>query len=157
MKRPSSSKRQTAGDRVVVLDPALRQRVVVEGVEPEVDAGRFPIKRTPGEPVIVEADVFADGHDVIAAALLWRAQGDTDWNLAPMEPIGNDRWRAQFVVEDIRPYEYTVEGWIDRFESWRLDLSKKAGAGQEVANELLEGAAIARDAASRAKGGDRTE
>jgi starch synthase (maltosyl-transferring) len=157
MKPSSSSKGQTAGDPVSVLDPSLRQRVVVEGVAPEVDAGRFPIKRTPGEPVVVEADVFADGHDVVACALLWRARSDTNWNEAPMEPIGNDRWRAQFVVDDLRPYEYTVEGWIDRFESWRLDLSKKVGAGQDVTNELLEGSAIARDAASRATGRDRTQ
>jgi starch synthase (maltosyl-transferring) len=135
--------------RTAALDPALLRRVVIESVTPEIDAGQFPIKRTPGEDVRVEADVFADGHDVVVARLLWRARGSSAWSDTAMEPLGNDRWGARFPVEDPGGYEYTVEGWVDRFESWRQDLSKKVGAGQEVSSELLEGAAIVRDAAER--------
>jgi starch synthase (maltosyl-transferring) len=132
------------------LDPSLRRRVIVEGLHPEVDAGRFPIKRTVGEEVIVGADIFTDGHDKLAAALLYRPAGESSWRQAPMQPLGNDRWQASFPVEAIGRYEYTVEGWIDRFGSWRHELSKKFGAGQDVKSELLEGAAIVRETIDRA-------
>ncbi len=137
------------------LDPQLRRRVVIENVAPAVDGGQFPIKRTPGEDVIVEADVFVDGHDTLAVVVLWRRQGEQSWIEAPMVAIGNDRWRATFRIAEMIDYEYTIEGWIDRFESWRLALSKKVGAGQEVSSELLEGAALLRDAAGRARADDK--
>src|SRR5918992_5745233 len=97
------------------LDPALLRRVVIEGVYPEVDAGRFPIKRTIGESVIVNADVHADGHDVLAVVLLHRRSGDTAWTEVAMEPLGNDRWTARFEVRAIGRSEYTIEAWVDRF------------------------------------------
>ena len=137
------------------LDPQLLRRVVIERVTPAVDDGEFPIKRTPGEPVEVEADIFADGHDTLAAALLWRTHGERAWNETPMAPVVNDRWRARFEIAETAPYEYTIEAWIDRFESWRAALSKKVGAGQDVASELIEGAALVRDAAGRARDADR--
>ena len=124
------------------LDPALLRRVVIEGVYPEVDAGRFPIKRTTGESVIVNADVHADGHDVLAALLLHRRCGDATWTEVPMEPLGNDRWTARFEVHALGRYEYTIEAWVDRFATWRSEISKKFGAGQSVEAELLEGASI---------------
>jgi starch synthase (maltosyl-transferring) len=136
-------------------DPAVRRRVVVEAVHPEVDCGRFPIKRTVGEDVVVSADVHADGHDVVVAVLLHRRAGAAAWQETPMESLGNDRWRGRFVVDSLGEYEYTVEAWIDRFETWRDELSKKFGAGQDVSSELLEGAAIvgrADDAAGAALG-----
>src|SRR5215203_1602916 len=132
------------------LDPELQRRVVVEGLHPEVDAGRFPVKRTAGEEVVVAADIFTDGHDKLSAALLYRRAGEQAWRQVPMQPLGNDRWQASFRVEELGRYEYTVEGWIDRFGSWRHELSKKFGAGQDVKSELLEGAAIVRDSIERA-------
>jgi starch synthase (maltosyl-transferring) len=132
------------------LDPALQRRVIVEGLHPEVDGGRFPVKRTAGEDVVVGADIFTDGHDKLAAALLYRRAGEQAWRQVPMQPLSNDRWQASFRVEEIGRYEYTVEGWLDRFGSWRYELSKKFGAGQDVKSELLEGAAIVRDAIGRA-------
>jgi starch synthase (maltosyl-transferring) len=121
------------------LDSQLQRRVVIENVRPSVDDGRFPIKRTVGERVVVSADVFADGHDVLAAMLLHRREGESSWLETPMMPLGNDRWQAQFVVEALGRYEYTVEGWVDRFASWRHELSAKIGAGQDVSSELIEG------------------
>ena len=126
------------------LDPQMMRRVVIEGVLPQVDGGRFPIKRVPGERVEVTADIFADGHDVLAAVLLWRAAGVSEWRESPMELLENDRWGGEFTVDRLGRYEYTVEAWVDRFESWRHELSKKSGAGQDVASELLEGATIIR-------------
>ena len=112
---------------------------------PQVDCGRFPIKRVVGETVIVTADLHADGHDDLAAVTLYRRAGENGWHEAPMEAIGNDRWQAAFTVEGIGAYEYTIEGWIDRFGSWRHELSKKFGAGQDVASELVEGGALVRE------------
>jgi starch synthase (maltosyl-transferring) len=124
----------------------MQRRVVVESVRPQVDCGRFPIKRVVGEEVVVTADIFAEGHDVLAAALLFR-EADGEWRETPMTFLENDRWQGRFRVEKLGRYEYTVEGWVDSFESWRTELSKKFGAGLEVASELLEGAAHVRHAA----------
>jgi starch synthase (maltosyl-transferring) len=145
MAKTSTKPGRRRGPHRPKLDPLLRRRVVVENVYPELDGGRFPIKRVVGETVIVSADVHADGHDRIAAALLYRREGEESWDEAPMEPAGNDRWRAQFRVPSMGVYEYTVEGWIDRFGSWRHELSKKVAAAQDVSSELLEGAALVRD------------
>jgi starch synthase (maltosyl-transferring) len=132
------------------LDSQLLQRVVIEAVEPQVDGGRFPIKRTVGEDVVVTADVYADGHDVVAAVVLFRKVGDQQWHETSMRPLDNDRWQGSFKVDALGRYEYSVEGWVDRFASWRQDLSKKAGAGQDVSPELLEGAALVSAAVDRA-------
>ena len=71
-----------------------RNRVIIEGVTPEIDAGRFPIKRIVGEETVVEADILTDGHDALSCALLYRKEGDDEWTEVPMEPLGNDRWRG---------------------------------------------------------------
>jgi len=125
-------------------------RVVIENVVPQVDAGRFPIKRVVGERVSVSADIFADGHDKLAARLLFRCAGDAQWHEVPMRPLVNDRWEAEFRVTDLGTYEYTVRAWIDRFASWQDGLRKKSAVGQDVANELKEGAALVAGAAGRA-------
>ena len=75
-----------------------RNRVVIEAVKPEIDGGRFPIKRTPGDKVVAEADIFADGHDVISCVLLFRKEDESRWTEIPMQPLGNDRWQGQFEV-----------------------------------------------------------
>jgi starch synthase (maltosyl-transferring) len=127
---------------------------VIEGVSPEIDDGRFPIKRTVGEEVVVDADIFADGHDVLAGVLRYRRAGTSDWTEVPLAEQGNDRWTARFVVSALGRYEYTLEAWLDRFASWRRDLAKKVEAGQDLRSELLEGAEIVRQAARRADGAD---
>jgi starch synthase (maltosyl-transferring) len=130
-----------------------RRRVVIERVEPEIDGGRFSVKRTPGEPLVVAADIFADGHSALAAALRHRrlSPGTAEpWQDTPMRHIDNDRWQAEFTPDRIGDYEYTIEGWIDEFASWRAGLAKWVDAAQVVENELLEGAALVRAAATRA-------
>jgi starch synthase (maltosyl-transferring) len=122
------------------LDPGLRRRVVVENVKPQVDCGRFPIKRVVGERVDVTADIHADGHDTLAAVLMYRRAGEARWLETPLTLVNNDLWQGSFTVGELGRYEYTVEAWVDRFGSWRHELSKKFGAGQDVSSELLEGA-----------------
>jgi starch synthase (maltosyl-transferring) len=131
-------------------------RVVIEGVAPEIDSGRFPIKRTVGETVEVEADVFADGHDELAGVLLYRREADQVWTETPLLPLGNDRWRAAFRVMELGRYRYTLQGWIDRFATWRRDLARRVEAGQDVAAELTAGEALVRMASRRAAGPDAT-
>ena len=122
------------------------RRVVVEGVTPEVDEGRYPAKTTTGEDVVVEADVFADGHDVLAAMLLWRQRGEPKWREKPMVPLGNDRWRASFSAAlEFGAYEFTVEGWVDRRATWKHGLEKKIAAGQDVTSERLEEKLLPKD------------
>jgi starch synthase (maltosyl-transferring) len=128
------------------LDPLLQRRIVVEDVTPDVDEGRFPAKRTVGDEVVVEADVFADGHDTIAAVTLWRCVGARDWNQTPMTPLGNDRWRAAFTCRELGEYEFTVEGWIDRAGTIRDAIAKKTAAGQDAATEIEELRLLAPDA-----------
>jgi len=130
--------------------PEGRKRVVVERVSPELDAGRFAVKRIVGDELRVEADVFADGHDLIGAALLYRGHGDQSWLEVRMSERSNDRWQASFPLERIGRYEYTVEGWVDHFQTWRRDLRKRLAAGQDVAVQLLAGLDFLRATIDRA-------
>jgi starch synthase (maltosyl-transferring) len=127
-----------------------RKRVVIEGVDPEIDAGRFAIKRIIGDDVRVEADIFSDGHDHVTARLLYRYSTISNWTMAPMQPLGNDRWRGSFPVSRLGEYLYTVAGWIDHFDTWRSDLEKRIAAGQDISVDLLNGAQLVEHAAERA-------
>ena len=149
-KRAASKKPDTnkAAPRRELGSDFLR-RVVIERVEPQVDCGRFPIKRVTGDSVTVTADIHADGHDVVAAVVAHRRTGETLWREAPMQASDNDRWQATFIVDSMGRHEYSIEGWVDRFASWRLELSKKIGVGQDVSSELLEGAAIVAETIAR--------
>jgi starch synthase (maltosyl-transferring) len=134
-----------------------RARVVIEGICPEIDGGKYPIKRVVGDSIIVEADIFADGHDRLSAVLCYREAGAQEWSEAPMKPLVNDRWRGEFRVSRLGIGHYTIEGWIDAFESWRQDTQKKVQANQDVAVELLAGARLIEEAAARAEQADRAQ
>jgi len=131
-----------------------RNRVVVEAVKPEIDGGRFPIKRTVSEKVIVEADVFTDGHDALSCVLLYRRDGESQWKEAPMDFLVNDRWRGEFTVTELGQYRYTVQAWVDHFKSWRQGLLKKYDAGLNISIDLLTGAELIERASGRAAGSD---
>jgi starch synthase (maltosyl-transferring) len=131
-----------------------RRRAVIEAVEPAVDAGRYPIKRIVGDRVLVQADVFGDGHDAIAAVLLYRQSGASTWQRVPMRALCNDRWEASFSVDTVGQYRYTIQSWVDHFASWHRDLKKRVEAGQNIAIDLLSGAELVADAAARAGGVD---
>src|SRR5690349_1197777 len=135
--------------------PSQFRAAIIEDLQPLVDGGRFPIKRVIGEDVVVEADVFKDGHDIVAAALKWRLIEQTDWHETAMKPLGNDRWRGIFSVYQNATYEYTVEAWTDVFAGWKHEYAAKFEAGlADLASEKLEGAALLTAAAKRARGAD---
>lgn len=130
-----------------------RHRVVIEGVKPEIDCGRFAIKRTVGERVMVECDAFCDGHDVIAVVLRHRREGTTDWQEQSMSALVNDRWRGTFEVTELGRYEYTIRARVDHFQSWRHDFQRRIEP-QDIALALHSGAALVSEAAQRAGGSD---
>jgi starch synthase (maltosyl-transferring) len=130
------------------------QRVVIRGVRPELECGRFPIKRTVGESVEVYADVFADGHDQIAAVVRYRHEHDEQWGEVPMEALGNDHWRGQFPVEKLGQYLYTIAAWVDLFLTWYHDFQKRIDADQDVTIDLQIGSELLKQAAERALGPD---
>jgi starch synthase (maltosyl-transferring) len=129
-------------------------RVVIENVTPCIDCGRFPIKRTTGETVVVEADVFTDGHDQVTAMLMYRHDSATEWHKLPMKPLGNDRFRAEFTVQQLGSYLYSVSAWVDHLASWRRGLLKKYEARQDISLDLKTGALLAESMAERAHGTD---
>ncbi len=126
-----------------------KKRVVIENIKPQIGSGAFPIKRVVGDKVVVTADIFADGHDVVAASLLYRKADNKEWREAPATLIENDMWRAEFVVEEIGTYRYVVQGWIDHFRTWQLDLKKRLNAGSASAADMLIGARLIEAASER--------
>jgi starch synthase (maltosyl-transferring) len=124
--------------------PAKRPpRIQIENVWPQLDCGRYPVKRTVGEPVEVWADVFRDGHEVLGAAVRYRRAGQSRWQEAPMRQYGSDRWTATFTPDACGRWSFAIGAWVDRFASWRWELQRKVDAGQEdLSSELAEGAAL---------------
>lgn len=131
-----------------------RCRVVVEGLSPAVDGGRFAIKRCRGDRVVVEADAYCDGHDRIVCVLRWRRDGASAWQETPMAALPNNRWRGEFVATELGGYRYTVSAWIDHFLSWRAELAHRVDAA-DILVSLQLGAELASQAAGRAEGADR--
>jgi starch synthase (maltosyl-transferring) len=129
-----------------------RSRVIIENISPNVDGGRFAAKRTVGETVRVEADVFVDGHDQISVALKHRTPGMPEWNEVDMTPLVNDRWMGEFDVHAVGWREFTVCAWVDRFATWRYDMKKRVAAGQDVSVDLVIGSQLVDEAAEANEG-----
>lgn len=139
-----------------MTDDYGRCRVLIEGVAPEIDGGRYAIKRTIGESVTVEADAFCDGHDQIRLALHYRKDDAPEWLEVAMQPLVNDRWRGSFVVRELGRYQYRLEAWVDHFVTWRHDFQKRiTAAGSDIPINLMIGADLIDAAAERADKGDR--
>ncbi len=119
-----------------------QSRVIIENVQPQVDGGLYPAKRTIGERVDVSADIFADGHDHIRAHLWYKKEGDDAWLTVEMSQTFNDLWQASFTVEQKGNYLFTIVAWIDHFDTWYDGFKKKTAAGVGVTVELQEGANI---------------
>jgi starch synthase (maltosyl-transferring) len=140
---PPTAAEQSPSQR---LDDLAASRIAIEAVWPEIDAGRFCIKCAVDDTVTVEADIFCDGHDKIAAALLYRRADSDSWSEAPMAHSDNDRWRGQFKVEDNALHVYTIVSWRDLFASWIDAIQKKKSAAAPIALDLKEGIHLLREA-----------
>ena len=135
---------------------AAPDRIRIEHPQPAVDGGRFAVKRTPGEPIVATADILRDGHDVLRAAVLYRKAGQRKWQEVPMEHLDahvkGDRWGATFAVDEMGPWEWTVQAWTDPFAAWVEEMRRKIAFGQEnLESEIAEGALMLRETADRAK------
>src|SRR5436190_3229175 len=125
---------------------------IIENLQPLVDGGRYPVKRVVGEDLVVEADIFKDGHDVVAAVLKWRILGKQQWRETPMVFVDNDRWRGVCTLYDNAIHEYTIEAWTDTFRGWQREFTAKFEAGiSALRSEAMEGAALVKAAAQRAR------
>lgn len=153
-----------------------KHQIIIENVSPEIDCGRYPIKRVTGDCLQVEADIFRDGHDLISAALLYRfadtpaesatpaksrskktaADTAVSWSEVPFEPVINDRWKAEFPVYQVGRCFYTIEAWSDRFGTWHHDMVKRVEATQVSSSDVLEGLAIANDILTRINNAQET-
>ncbi|CAN5683870.1 alpha-1,4-glucan--maltose-1-phosphate maltosyltransferase [soil metagenome] len=131
------------------------RKIVIENVYPELDCGRYAVKREVGDPLQVRADIYKEGHDAIAAAVRYRAEDEGEWRESRMHFLENDRWGGTFPLERNVRYLFTIAAWTDVFGTWRSDLKKKFDAAQDVASELLEGRRLIADAVKRAEGEDR--
>jgi len=129
--------------------------IIIEAVSPEIEGGRYPIKREVGDTLEVSADIFKEGHDQIAAVLKYRREDATDWAEAEMRFIDNDRWAGSFLLPANTRYRYIIEAFPDHFATWADELEKKATAGLDVALELREGQLIIEETLPRADGDDR--
>jgi len=127
-----------------------RQRVVIETVSPEIDGGRFAAKRTLGDSVRVEADIFTDGHDSVAAVVRYWQAGANAWQESPMAFINNDRWAGAFPVTNLGRAAFTIVAWVDHWETWRRDLNKRISAHNDSDVDYLIGANLIEEAAKRA-------
>jgi len=116
-----------------------QKRVVIDAVSPKINDGEFYIKRVVNQIVTVNADVLGDGHDIIAASVLYKSEKDKKWSEVRMQPINNDEWTASFVVKKQGFYEYKVEGWVDYALNWQHGITRKIEDFQKVQSELLEG------------------
>jgi len=140
--------------QIDLTSPNPPSSILIENVTPIVDCGRYPIKREVGDRVDVGVDLFREGHDLIAADVAYRQNGEETWHTTPLVRGDNDRWTASFEVTVVGPAEYTVVAWPDRFESWRDELEKKVAVGLEVSSELLEGYHLVEEMFFRANDAD---
>ncbi|MDX9859520.1 MAG: DUF3416 domain-containing protein [Rhodospirillales bacterium] len=151
---------RSAGGGVARIDrTALSARpIIIQNVSPEIDGGRYPIKREVGDDLEVRAEIFTDGHVKVAAVLKLREAGADDWTETPMQVVnaGLDRWVGRLRLTRNGRAAYTVEAWVDAFATWRDELAKKREAGQDVTLELAEGRVLVEGARERARGADRT-
>jgi starch synthase (maltosyl-transferring) len=131
---------------------AKKPRIIISNISPSIDGSDHAIKRVAGDCVTVEADILTDGHTLIAAELLFRPEDECAWRRVDMQPLGNDRWQANFTLQRVGRYRFAIEAWLDIYGSFARDLAKKRSAGQDVSVDLMDGRRALETAAQRALG-----
>jgi starch synthase (maltosyl-transferring) len=118
-------------------------RILIQDVRPQVDCGRYPVKVTEGDPLVVEATIFKDGHDILRAVIRYRHEGSRKWLERPLEPVGNDLWRGAFEPAELGRWQFAVEAWVDRYATLLDELERKLAAGQaDLTGERAEAEAL---------------
>src|ERR1035437_6891641 len=105
-----------------------RKRVIIEEIKPQVDCGRYPARRILGDSVEITAAIFSDGHDHVCARLLYKHDGERTWRSTPMTELTNDLWTASFTVDQLGSWIFTIQAWVDHFDTWCADLKKRLAA-----------------------------
>lgn len=141
---------QSRNGNAGVSDATVAPRIIVEGIEPRIDSGDFPIKRVVGDWLVIEADIFTDGHEKIAAEMLFKAADEISWTRVPMEPLLNDRWVARILLQRVGPHSFALEAWLDRWGGFIRDFEKKRAAGVDLSLDILDGLAMVADMIARA-------
>jgi len=143
-----------------------RKRVIVEEVQPQIDCGRYPVKRIVGDEIVITAAVFGDGHDHVAGQLLYRHSSERKWRSKPLTTLTNDLWTASFTADQIGEWQYSIQAWVDHFDTWQSDLKKRIAAqpdpahpefnlsAQNIPLALRSGALLLDDIRTRADGPD---
>lgn len=145
-----------APGEVLSLEDAVRMpRIAIESVTPSLDEGRFAVKGIVNQQVDVRCRIFADGHDQLAASLLWRAEDEQEWHREKLVPAGNDYWTAHFSPTRVLRHQFQIEAWWDIYETYRYELGKKHAAGVQVQLELTEGRQHLEAARDRSEGENR--
>jgi len=118
-------------------------RIQIQEVSPQVDCGRYPVKRTAGDEVEVTARIFRDGHETLGAAVRHKGPDAPRWSETPLAPLGNDLWAGSFEVDRPGLWSFRIEAWVDRVASFQEELRRKVAAGQaDLTSELSEGSAL---------------
>ena len=118
-------------------------RIQIQAIEPIIDCGRYPVKRTVGDRVDVYATVFKDGHDVLGGAVRVRGPGERTWREVRLESLGNDRFAGTFAPDRPGRWQFAVAAWTDRIATWQDEIRRKVAGGQkELTGELAEGAVL---------------
>src|SRR5215207_2075059 len=124
------------------MSAPVKQAFHIEEIFPSVDCGRFATKRIVGETVEVWADIYRDGHDVVAADLIWRREPESGWQRTPMTYHGNDRWVGAFVPRQTGRYSFAIEAWTDEFATWRHGFEQKRKVNVATELDAMEGASL---------------
>ena len=132
-----------------------RRPIVITHVGSALEDGRYPVKREVGDRLVVTADIFKEGHAVLAAAIVFRAQDESAWRESPMRLVDNDGWAGDFPLESNTRYQFTIEAWTDVFASWADETSRRrAGSQPDLTSEILEGVELMHGSRASAAGPD---
>ncbi len=127
-----------------------QERVIINAVQPQIDCGRYPVKRILGEKVDVKAHVLVDGHDLIQASVLFKAGKSRKWQESQMQENSNDEWSGEFGIDKQVDYTYKIQAWVDYSLNWQHGISRKLQDDQHVHSELLDGVAHLENAFAKA-------
>lgn len=136
-----------------LMDYAASSPITIEHVSPQIDAGRYAVKREVGDTMDVVCSIFKDGHDLIKAVILCRLADSNEWWETPMTEVnhGLAQWYGQLWFGTNARYIYTIEAWVDEYGTWLDGTTKKLEAGQDISLELVEGADMVRKTVERLK------